>query len=621
MKEQRAEDRLLEPEDRLLEPEGMSDDASSIEMASQKRAAMMAWWREARFGCFVHWGVYSNLGCVFRGRRGPFYSEHIQRSLEIKMADYRAEAIDTFHPDQFDADAWIALVKKAGMRYFIITAKHHDGFAMYDSAVSDYNVVRQTPWGRDPIIELKAACDKHGIKFGLYYSHAWDWGDEYAPGNDWEWQNPCGNKELYGGKNWHVEKPELLQQVREKYVDAKCIPQIKELITRYDPAMLWFDTPMMLPNSENIRIMAMIREFAPHVIVNGRLARGTGVVDTGDYVNTGDRAVEFFKRAGDWEAIPTTNESYGWSSFDKSHKSPAFMTRVICKAVSRGGNILLNIGPRGDGGIDREDVAILEGVGTWLDLNGEAIYGCGASALPVQPWGVVTAKDAFLYLHVFEWTSAPLVVGGLCSDPTQVAAITPDGERPLAWTRMNDLDLAIEIADRAIDEAATVIKLTFATMPVFGGIRLLSHTISNQLLAFDAQVHSGDSVGIHGTGLSYGDGKINNYGVNGWKCSDQWLSWSFRLNAPAIFDVSLNYGRRRGGVYEVRCGSWSKSKQAQIDTAKVLPGFALGAIDTLGRIELPPGEHQISLHVLKGNATNEETLRPQELLLVPKCTD
>jgi alpha-L-fucosidase len=603
-------------QDVLLEPEGMSDE-KGLMSGSSERAAMMAWWREARFGCFVHWGVYSALGCVFRGRRGPFYSEHIQRSLEISMADYRTDAVEQFHPERFDADAWIALVKKAGMRYFIITAKHHDGFAMYDSAVSDYNVVKQTPWGRDPIAELKTACDKYGIQFGLYYSHAWDWGDEYAPGNDWDWRNPCGNKELYGGKEWHIVKPELLARVREKYVDAKCIPQIKELITRYDPAMLWFDTPMMLPNSENIRIMAAIRAFAPHVIVNSRLARGEGVVDAGDYVNTGDRAVEFFKRAGDWEAIPTTNESYGWSSFDKSHKTPAFMTRVICKAVSRGGNILMNIGPRGDGCIDDPDVAILEGIGAWLDLNGEAIYGCGACDLPVQAWGVATAKGTTLYLHVFDWLSVPLVVGGLCSDPETVTLITPEGPRDLTWNRISALDLAIVLTGSPVHEAASVIRLDFAEAPVFGGERLLSKHTANQLLAFDAQVYCGDKPGITGTGLSYGDGKANNYSINGWKTTEPSIAWTFRLNEPASFDVSLNYGMRRGGVYEVRCGAWSVERTASVDSAEVLPGFARGTIDPLGRLELPAGIHEITMRVKEGNASGAETMRPQELLLKP----
>ena len=299
-------------------------------LSSTKNDAKMEWWRDARFGCFVHWGPSTQLENMWHGEMGGGYAEHIQRVRKIGMADYKAEAIDLFNPTQFDADEWIDLAKRAGMKYFVMTAKHHDGFAMYDSKVSDYNIVKQTPWKRDPMKELKAACDRENIKMGFYYSHAFDWGDEFAPGNDWEWDNPGGDRNLHGDRNWWKLHPEMLKSVRENYVDRKAIPQIQELIHMYDPALLWFDTPHKLPGSENERIMDMIRKEAPNTIVNGRLVR-----DRGDYLNTGDRAVEFQKLDVDWEAIPTTNESYGWNPWDSSHKTPDFLIRVLCKAVSR----------------------------------------------------------------------------------------------------------------------------------------------------------------------------------------------------------------------------------------------------------------------------------------------
>jgi len=164
----------------------------------QTRAERLQWWRDARFGMFVHWGVYSSLGNEYHGRVGGGYAEHIQRVLKIPIPEYRAEVAGHFDPVHFDADAWIRAAKEAGMGYFVITAKHHDGFAMWPTRVNDYNVMDATPWHHHPMADLRAACRKYGIKFGFYYSHAFDWGNEFAPGNDWDFHNPGGDL-LLGG--------------------------------------------------------------------------------------------------------------------------------------------------------------------------------------------------------------------------------------------------------------------------------------------------------------------------------------------------------------------------------------------------------------------------------------
>ena len=572
--------------------------------------ARMQWWRDARFGCFVHWGAFSALGNQWRGRKGGGYAEHIQRVLKISMADYKADAIDKFNPTKFNADEWIAMAKKAGMGYFVITAKHHDGFAMFDSKVSDYNIVKQTPWKRDPMRELKDACDRQGIRFGMYYSHAFDWGEPNAPGNDWEWNNPGGDRRLHGGSAWWTNNPQMLERVRKRYVDAKSIPQIKELARFYQPDLLWFDTPHKLPASENERILDELRKVAPDTLVNGRLVRSDG-----DYLSTGDRAVEFLKLDTDWEAIPTTNESYGWNPFDKSHKTPEFLVQTLCKAVSRGGSILLNIGPRDDGSIDPVDVAILEGIGKWMNMCAEAIHGCGACDLPVQDWGVVTAKDKSLYLHVFDWPTAPLGVGGLRSDPVKASLLTPEGLVPLKWKRITAQDLAITLPAKAVNRAASVIKLEFEQKPSCGGVRLLSDSNRNQLLAFDAELHRDGN--NETTGFGYGDGKKNNYVVKNWKHTSQWMSWEVRLNTATSFDTSLRYGICKGGTYELSCGDWKQACEAKVSPKKDIPGIAKAGLDPIGRLELPAGVHRISLRLTKTNPKGEEALRPLELWLKP----
>src|SRR5690606_24476848 len=320
-----------------------------------------------------------------------------------------------FNPVDFDADAWADYAKRAGMGYLIITAKHHDGFAMYPTTIASEYSISSTAFRRDPMAELAEACRRRGIRFGFYYSHAFDWEHPDAPGNDWDYDNPGGDR-LLGGKNWFDQHPEWLPKVIN-YVDSKSIPQILELIERYQPDILWFDTPHKLPLSENLRILKTIREAAPDVVVNGRLAR-TGRRNYGDYLNTADRPVEFapVKAGENWEAIPTTNESYGYSSTDLSHKTAAFQIRLLAKAVSRGGNLLLNIGPMGNGAFDSRDTQILDSIAPWMEKNKASVIGAEASPLPLPDWGVVTQERQTLHLHVFDQpTDRMLFVGGLLS--------------------------------------------------------------------------------------------------------------------------------------------------------------------------------------------------------------
>jgi alpha-L-fucosidase len=568
----------------------------------------MKWFREARFGCFMHWGVYSVLGDQWHGKRGPGYSEHIQRRLQIPQSDYRRDAVEKFNPTQFDADAWVSLLKRAGMRYYIITAKHHDGFAMYDSKVNDYNVVAATPWHSDPMKELAAACRRQGLHFGFYYSHAFDWGDRHAPGNDWEWQNPGGDK-LIGGKDWWTTMPEKLADVRNNYVDRKAIPQIRELIANYHPDILWFDTPSKLPFAENLRILQAVREAGPNVIINGRLARNSQR-NYGDYLSTGDRAVEFVDRAEDWEAIPTTNESYGWNPLDNSHKTPEFLIRVLAKAVSRGGNLLLNVGPMPDGRIDPKDAAILEGIGRWMSVNEASIHGCGRAGLPVQPWGVITAKGTMLYLHVFDRPSGPLVIGGLETTPKKAWLLADTSHSELKIARKSDLDVVIELPNKVPDANDTVIALEFDSAPHGGGMRLLESKMASRLLTFDAQRHHGAATG-DASRLGYGDGKKDRYYVTHWTDPRQWLDWDFRLSEPAKFDVVIRYAKAPGrGDYVVRCGDWQGK-----GTVEARSKSGVVTEQNLGTIELPAGKHRIELRAEQ--IQSGELFWPLELLLRP----
>jgi alpha-L-fucosidase len=441
------------------------------------------WWRKAKFGMFIHWGVYSQAGGEWKGQKVNGYAEHLMRKEKISRAEY-LELAHHFNPVLFNADTWVRNAKEAGMNYLIITSKHHDGFAMYDSKVSDFNIMQQTPFKRDPMKELSAACKKYGVKFGFYYSHAFDWEHPDAPGNDWEYKNPGGDLNLYGGANWFDVHPELLPKA-VKYVNEKAIPQIKELLRNYHPDILWFDTPHKLPLSENIRILEAIREIDPNVVVNGRLAR-SGDMNFGDYKNTADRPAEFYPVTGDWEAIPTTNESYGYSKYDDSHKPAAFFIQLLAKAVSRGGNLLMNIGPKGDGEMDVKDVTILKGIGEWVAKNKASIYDVAPSSLPLQSWGVTTQKNNLVYLHVFNWPSdGRLQLGGLLNKIDKAYLLADPAKQPLKLMAGNRMT-SIMVPSQAPDTSNTVIVLSLKEKPKTDSVRFVASNTVTRLLAFDA---------------------------------------------------------------------------------------------------------------------------------------
>jgi alpha-L-fucosidase len=501
--------------------------------ALKSREERLAWWRAARFGCFIHWGPYSVLGGEWQGKPNPGYSEHIMRVDRIPLATYQNEVAARFHPDKFDAAEWVRLIKSAGMRYIIITSKHHDGFAIWPSGVNTYNIRDVSHFDRDPLKELVDAARAQGLHVGFYYSHAFDWQDPNAPGNDWDYNNPGGDKQLFGGVNWYNAHPELVPRI-EKYVYGKAIPQLKELIARYHPDILWFDTPSKLPFFEQAAIVKAVREAGPDVVMNGRAARSESV-NLGDYLNTADRPAELRPTAGDWEAIPTTNESYGWNKLDRTHKPVEYFVQLLAKSAAKGGNILLNIGPRGDGTIDSPDVSILEGIGRWMDVNQESIRGTQRTPLDRQTWGDSTLKGDTLYLHVFHWPSnGRLIVGGLESDAAAAYLLSDPAKKLLKTSRVNGSDLSIELPGSAPDSADTVIVLkSRGPVKAIKGRLLQSAEGENVLLGFDAEAQ--------GAGFSYGDGKTARCYVDGLEKAGNALAWNVRVDESSGFKVVVRY--------------------------------------------------------------------------------
>lgn len=558
------------------------------------------WWREARFGMFIHWGLYSLPGGEWKGKVVPGYSEHLMRKEKISRAEY-LQLASQFNPEKFNADEWIMAAKKAGMRYFVVTAKHHDGFAMYDSKVSDFNIVQQTLFKRDPMAELAASAKKHGMKFGFYYSHAFDWEHPDAPGNDWEYNNPGGDK-LLGGGNWFDTHPEWLPKAI-KYVDEKAIPQIRELINKYHPDILWFDTPHKLPLSENLRILKAVRETDPNIVVNGRLAAVSGE-NFGDYINTNDNPVELFTINGDAEVIPTTNHSYGYSKHDMGHKSPQFFIRLLANAASRGGNLLMNIGPKGDGSFDSKDSQILDGIGQWLNKNGEAIYGTQRGQLPIPAWGVTTQNGNRIYLHVFNKPAdGNLILAGLKNKVNRAYFLTDKRKAKLPVQYIDSAAISIALPQTTVDDPDRVIVLEVKGKIETDAARLLLPNISvNRFLAFDAEKH-----GKFGNG----SGQNNQYYLTNWKNKQDYLTWNIRVLQTQKYSVILKYVADEGGSsFELEIGDFIKTVNVETSAKK-------GAVITreIGEVEVRPGAQAISIKPV--HIKGAELMKPLEIQLIP----
>lgn len=329
----------------------------------ETREQRLAWFKQAKYGLFIHWGLYAIPAGEWNGRPVPGLGEWIMNRARIPVAEYEKLA-QQWNPTQFDAERWVQLARDAGMKYIVITSKHHDGFAMFDSKVSNWNVVAATPFKRDILKELSAACQKHGMPLGFYYSQSQDWHEPGGAGNDWDFGPDVGSD----GKE---------RKAYDEYLRGKAEPQVRELLTRYGPiALIWFDTPRMMTPERAQRFADILRTLQPKTLIDGRL----GAV--GDYVSTGDNVIPSSVQTEYWEVPATTNHTWGYRKDDQDWKSPGEITFKLIDITSKGGNYLLNVGPMANGIIPEIAQENLRTVGRWLKANGEAVYGAGPS-----PWG------------------------------------------------------------------------------------------------------------------------------------------------------------------------------------------------------------------------------------------
>jgi alpha-L-fucosidase len=333
--------------------------------AKEKR---LTWFREAKYGLFIHWGLYAIPAGEWKGRRSLGLGEWIMNRSKVPVREYEALA-SQFNPVKYNADEWVRLAKDAGMKYIVITSKHHDGFAMFKSRVSAYNIVDATPFKRDILKELADACARQGMPLGFYYSQSQDWHEQNGAGNDWDF-GPDEKKDY------------------DQYLRGKAEPQVRELLTGYGPiALIWFDTPRMMTGDRAQRFANIVRSLQPNTLIDGRL--GT----EGDYRSTGDNVIPANTQNEAWETPATINHTWGYRKDDTDWKSPGQIAFKLVDIVSKGGNYLLNVGPMSDGVIPQASQDVLRTVGRWLQVNGEAVYGAGPTPFG-EELGEPSAKGA-----------------------------------------------------------------------------------------------------------------------------------------------------------------------------------------------------------------------------------
>ena len=345
------------------------------------------WFKDAKYGLFIHWGLYSILAGEYKGEKTDHISEWIMNSLGIPVEEYEKLA-SQFNPSDFDAERLVKHAKeKWGIQYLVFTSKHHEGFAIFKSEADPYNSADASPCHRDFVKELADACHKYGIRFGLYYSQAQDWHD------------PDGYVAHSNGGS-HMLKADNDSKNFSYYLEHKVKPQVRELLTNYGQiSIIWFDTPMAMTRDQSKELADLVKSIQPDCLISGRIGN-----QLGDYMTTGDNFLPCIPYEGDWEDPATVNDTWGYNKDDNNWKTPDDIINTLVKIVSRGGNYLLNVGPMSNGRVPAECVFVLDQVGQYVNANAEAIF--STRALPFYPYELdgiqMTGKPHRLFLHILK---------------------------------------------------------------------------------------------------------------------------------------------------------------------------------------------------------------------------
>jgi alpha-L-fucosidase len=471
-----------------------------------------------KFGLFVHWGPYAQLEGVWNEKQVS--AEWIMKRAFIPIEDYEKEAAGLFKPDNFNAGEWVDIAESAGMKFIVITSKHHDGFAMYKSA-NPYNLVDFAGFGRDILKELSVECARRDMELGFYYSQSQDWHEEGAWGNTWDfpWQTPA----------------ELPQEKFDAYFDSKVIPQVRELTTNYgDISMIWFDTPAMLKDSQCQLLMDVVKENQPGALVNSRLGNGYGHFDV-SIDNGKTPSVSTATWLPDLTVPWQTHESvtqggWGYTSYggelDRSAEYTDFIYS-LCRIVGNGGVYLLNVGPRPDGTIPPSQVNSLRAIGQWLEVNGEAIYGADPSPLKFPPYAI-TSKPGKVYLHLKELDENKAELKGLLSKVKNAYCLADQSKQSLEFRQKKE-DLTITVPEDLQQPRITVVVLEIADPEA----RVIDETLQQETDGVIKLPVAKCEYAIRRISYDYEEKVTHRWGEN----PKQGLIWTVNVSKPGSFRV------------------------------------------------------------------------------------
>lgn len=546
---------------------------SSVQTDAQKsgRAKLFD---ESNYSMFIHWGLYSHLAGKWENQTYYGIGEWIMnpRVADIPPEEYKKIAKE-FNPVDFDAMAIASLAKEAGMKYIIITSKHHDGFAMFESEASAFNIVDATPFGRDPMKELSAACEELGLGFGFYYSHYQDW---TAPGAG-------------GGPRVHSDgSPASF----EDYFYGKCLPQVQEICTNYgDIDFVWFDTPQGMKKELVVELAEEVRKLQPNTMLCSRIGHGMG-----DYETKGDMMVPPRNQEGLWETCDTHNDSWSYAWYDNNFKSPKEILNRLIATVARGGTYLLNVGPDGSGKVPDLSQEFLLEAGKWINRYPQVIYKAGSSPWGhALPWGDVTTNGNSMFLSVFEWPAdGKLYLPGLQGNISSASILNSSDASQVTFEQLKDWTI-FNLPDRAVDFPASVIEVKFGSgseKPAVNTNMAILPNIENQLLVEFAEVSGAEKEEVAWM-EKFGEWKHIQQ-VSHWEKNGK-AEWTVDVFEPGYYYLSLKYRGEGRLVWRTETdeGILIQNQQAATEKYQVYPMGILAFKKA--------GTHKISVSLVKGD--------------------
>lgn len=475
---------------------------------------------DSNFGMFIHWGLYSHLAGEWKDKTYYGIGEWIMnpRVADIPPEEYKKTAKE-FNPSEFNAKSIAQLAKDAGMKYIIITSKHHEGFAMFDSKVSDFDIVDATPFARDPMKELAEACHELGLGFGFYYSHNQDW---TAP----------------GGTNGPTTDAEGNEASFEDYFYEKCKPQVREICTNYGEIdFVWFDTPGGMPEEYVVELAEMVRELQPNAMMSSRVGYGMG-----DYSTNGDMEVPSKNIEGLWETCDTNNDSWSYAWYDNNFKSPKEILNRLISTVGRGGTYLFNVGPNGKGAVPEIGAEFLRETGAWLKKYPQVVYGAGPSPWGhALPWGDVTTKDNSLFLSVVDWPrDGKLYLPGLEEEIETIRFLGDSKNKKVSYAKENDW-VVIDVPSEPLDAPVSVIEVKLKTsakdVKIATSLGVYPNTETTYLAEFGKTTNA--KMKYIRWMEKFGEWK-HTYQVSDWEAEGN-VTWEVEVKEPGYYYLDLNY--------------------------------------------------------------------------------